>query len=56
MKELLIATDGAGVYKINIATHHIDPYIIADYDKNNAMNGNSINDIYVDQAEANMVS
>ncbi|WP_042372899.1 hybrid sensor histidine kinase/response regulator transcription factor [Bacteroides neonati] len=51
MKELLIATDGAGVYKINIATHHIDPYIIADYDKNNAMNGNSINDIYVDQAE-----
>ncbi len=47
-RELLIATDGGGVYKMNIATFRLAPYIITDYDSNNGMNGNSINDIYVD--------
>ncbi len=49
--ELLIATDGAGVYKMNAATHLTEPYIVADYSLNNSMNGNSINDIYVDEEQ-----
>lgn len=50
-KELLIATDGGGVHKMNIETYHIEPFIITDYNSNNGMNGNSINDIYVDDEE-----
>lgn len=46
--ELLVATDGAGVYKLNIATYETKPYIIADYNQHNEMNGNSINDLYID--------
>lgn len=46
--EILIATDGAGVYKMNVHTCQSEPYIVADYNKNNKMNGNTINDIYVD--------
>lgn len=50
-KELLIATDGAGVYKLNIDTYQSVPYITADYNSNNAMNGNSIADVYVDDEQ-----
>lgn len=50
-KELLIATDGAGVYKLNAETYETEPYIVADYNRNNGMNGNSINDIYVDSEQ-----
>ena len=50
-KELLIATDGAGVFKMNMDSYHTTPYVVADYNKNNAMNGNSINDIYVDDED-----
>nr|WP_044654235.1 two-component regulator propeller domain-containing protein [Bacteroides acidifaciens] len=50
-KELLIATDGGGVHKMNIETFQLEPYIITDYNNNNGMNGNSINDIYVDDEE-----
>lgn len=50
-KELLIATDGAGVFEMNIDSYQANPYIVADYNKNNAMNGNSINDIYVDEED-----
>lgn len=46
--EILIATDGAGVYKMNVDTHKCEPYIVASYNSNNAMNGNSIYDLYVD--------
>lgn len=49
--ELLIATDGGGVHKMNISNYQIEPFIIADYSSNNGMNGNSINDIYVDDEE-----
>lgn len=49
--ELLIATDGGGIYKMNINTYETVPYIIADYNKYNAMNGNSINDIYIDNED-----
>lgn len=47
-KEVLIATDGAGVFKMNVDTYECKPYITADYNSNNAMNGNSIYDFYVD--------
>lgn len=47
-KELLIATDGGGIYKMNMDTYQTEPYIIADYTSSNGMNGNSINDIYID--------
>lgn len=47
-KEILIATDGAGVYKMNVDTYECIPYITADYSCNNSMNGNSIYDFYVD--------
>ena len=50
-KELLIATDGGGVHKINVDTYQITPEIVADYNSNNGMNGNSINDIFVDDEE-----
>lgn len=50
-KKLLIATDGAGVFEMNTDTYHTAPYIVADYNKHNDMNGNSINDIYVDDEE-----
>ena len=50
-KELLVATDGGGVHKINTENYLLEPYIITDYNSNNGMNGNSINDIYVDDEE-----
>ncbi len=49
--EILIATDGAGIYKMNVNTYKSEPYIIADYNRYNAMNGNTINDIYVDEEQ-----
>lgn len=45
---LLIATDGAGVYRLNTDTYECEPYITADYNRYNAMNGNSITDLYID--------
>lgn len=50
-RELLVATDGGGVYKMNVETYRLEPYIVADYNSNNGMNGNSISDIYVDDEE-----
>lgn len=47
--EILIATDGAGVYKMNVDTYKSEAYILADYNRYNVMNGNTINDIYVDE-------
>ena len=50
-KELLIATDGGGVHKINMDTYQIVPEIVADYNSYCGMNGNSITDIFVDDKE-----
>lgn len=50
-KEILIATDGAGIYKVATDSLHSEPYIVADYNSNNAMNGNTINDIYIDDEQ-----
>ncbi len=49
--ELLIATDGAGVYKMHVQSLLTEPYIVADFSRNNSMNGNSISDIYVDEEQ-----
>jgi signal transduction histidine kinase/DNA-binding response OmpR family regulator/ligand-binding sensor domain-containing protein len=50
-KELLVATEGAGVHKLNIDTYETDPYIIANYGSYNEMDGNIINDVYVDNEQ-----
>lgn len=50
-QELLVASDGGGIHKMNIENYRIEPYIIADYNSNNGMNGNSINDFYIDDEE-----
>ena len=49
--ELLIATGGKGVYKLDLNTYMSEPYITADYSSYNVMNGNNINDIYVDEEQ-----
>lgn len=49
-KELLVATEGAGVHKLNIDTYETDPYI-ANYGSYNEMDGNIINDVYVDNEQ-----
>lgn len=47
--EMLVATDGGGIHKLNILTHQTSPYIVANYNADNMMTGNSINDIYIDK-------
>ena len=49
--ELLVATGGKGVYKLDVNTYMSEPYITADYSSYNGMNGNNINDIYVDEED-----
>lgn len=47
-RELLIATGGRGVYRMDVDSLVPKPYITADYASHNGMNGDNINDIYVD--------
>ena len=47
--ELLIATEGMGVYKVNANTCELEHYIVANYQSYNEMNGNNITDIYIDK-------
>mgnify|MGYP002508105899 CR=1 FL=1 len=42
---------GKGVYKLDVNTYMSEPYITANYSSYNGMNGNNINDIYVDEEE-----
>ena len=46
--EVLVATSGAGVYKIDLRKNKIEPYITANYTTYDGMNGNNIRDIYID--------
>ncbi|NDV58130.1 two-component regulator propeller domain-containing protein [Bacteroides sp. 519] len=46
--EVLLATDGAGIYKLNTTTYETIPYIVDDYHKNNSIIGNTIADMYID--------
>lgn len=48
-KELLVATEGMGVHKIDVNTCKTSPYIVANYESYNEMNGNNITDIYIDK-------
>lgn len=48
-KEILIGTDGNGVYKMNVYSYNTLPYITADYTKPGAMSGNNIGDLYIDE-------
>lgn len=48
--EVLIATDGDGVYKLNLKTHHFTHFLKEDYEKPNKMNGSIIKDLYIDKA------
>lgn len=47
-KELLIATEGMGIYKIDVDSCKTSPCIVANYESYNEMNGNNIKDLYVD--------
>ena len=47
--ELLIATEGMGIHKINVNSCISEPYITSSYKSYNEMNSNNINDIYIDE-------
>ena len=49
--DILVGTDGAGIYKLEIRDNTLKPYIVANYNEPNEMNGNNINDIYIDGNE-----
>lgn len=51
LDEALIATNGAGVYKLNLFTRQLQPYLVADHNHSNRMSGNIINDIFIDEDE-----
>ena len=38
-------------YKMDVDTYRSEPYIVADFNRYNAMNGNTIYDIYVDNEQ-----
>lgn len=46
--EVLIATNGAGIYRLNLTTYSLSPFLSADHNHSNKMNGNIINDLYID--------
>lgn len=46
--EILIATDGSGVYRMDAHTYQLSSYISAQYNKNNSMTGNCIIDLFID--------
>ena len=47
--ELLIATEGMGIHKINVNSCISEPYIISNYNSHNEMNSDNINNIYIDE-------
>lgn len=48
-KELLLATDGNGVYKLNIVTKELTQLLSTNHHYSNKMNGDIIKDIYEDE-------
>ncbi len=48
-EEIWIATDGNGVYRLNMTTKELSPYLSPNYHYSNKMNGNIIKDIEVDE-------
>lgn len=49
--EVLIGTNGAGVHKLNLTTGRLSPFLHADPNHANKMNGNIINDLYIDDSQ-----
>ena len=47
--EILIATDGNGVYKMNMATKELHPYLFDNHQTSNKLNGEIIKDIFLDE-------
>lgn len=47
--EALVATDGNGVYHLNLRTLVMTPFLKADYESPNKMNGDIIKDMYIDE-------
>ncbi len=47
--ELLIATEGMGIHKIDVNTCVLETYVASSYRNYNEMNSNTINDIYIDE-------
>lgn len=48
-QDILIATDGNGVYRLNMETHELSPYLSAGNHDSNKMNGDIIKDICIDE-------
>ena len=48
-KEILIATDGNGVYKLDLFTLTLQRYLTSNLHYSNKMNGDIIKDIYIDE-------
>ena len=46
--EVLLATDGAGIFKFDIELNKLEPFVSADYNSVNGMNSNNIKDLYQD--------
>lgn len=47
--ELLIATEGMGIHKIDVSTCISEPYITSNYNSSNEMNSNNVNNLYIDE-------
>ncbi|MCD8080548.1 MAG: response regulator [Bacteroides sp.] len=47
-QEILIGTDGAGVYKMNTETFYTEVYMDTDHIPYHTLSGNSVSDMYVD--------
>ena len=48
-EEVLIATDGNGVFKMNMSTLELRPFLSSNHQASNRMNGDIIKDIYADE-------
>lgn len=49
LEEVFIATDGDGVYKLNVVQKRLSHFLQEDNESLNKMNGNIIKDIYIDR-------
>lgn len=47
-KDLLIATDGSGIFRMDRKTYALEPYITDDHKNINGPNGNCITDLFLD--------
>lgn len=46
--EVLLATDGSGIFRLNLANKSLEPYLSVNHHYSNKMNGDIIKDIYID--------